>query len=112
MGGYLTVKNDAIEKIKSAEAEALEKTDKAKAEAADMISAAKAEQAETLARARRLADEKTVKEKNSSKDAAEELIRKAEAEAKAEAKELSDAAEQKMPGAVSLVLMEIFKKWQ
>ena len=103
---------DAIEKIKNAEAEALAITDSAKAEAAEMIAAAKTEQAETLARARKLADDRALKERNNAVNAANEIIVSATDEAKKEADELIEKAGQKMPAAVSLVIMEIFKKWQ
>ena len=103
---------EAISKIYEAENNAAEIVSEARRQAAQIIARANEDKSDTLKRAQTLSDEKARSEKLRVASEAEELVSNAAIAARADAKKLIAASSDAMEGAVSLILQEIFEKWQ
>lgn len=103
---------EAIGKILEAEERADALICAARDSASDIIARANENKKDTLLRAEVLSAEKAKEEKANIRVEADEIVRKAEAEARSEAKKLVAASAPAMENAVSLILEEIFGKWQ
>ena len=103
---------EAIGKIYEAEERAAALVAAARDSAADIIARANENKKDTLLRAETLSAEKAKEEKASIAEEAIEIERAAEADARGEAKRLVAASAPAMETAVSLILEEIFGKWQ
>lgn len=103
---------EAISKIYEAENSAAEIVSDARAKAESIIARANEDKADTLDRARVLSEEKARSEKARIATKTEELVGSAAAAARADAKKLIASSAEAMENAVSLILREIFEKWQ
>ncbi len=103
---------EAIGKIYEAEERAAALVAAARDSAADIIARANENKRDTLLRAETLSAEKAKEEKAAILAESDEITRAAEAEARSEAKRLVAASAPAMENAVSLILEEIFGKWQ
>ncbi len=103
---------EAIGKIYEAEDNAAALIDGAKRNASDIIARANENKTDTLRRAESLSAQKAKEERLAILAEAEEIVNCAEAEARSDAKKLLAATAEKWESAVSLILGEIFEKWQ
>ena len=103
---------DAIGKIYEAEEKAAAITDDAKRRASEIIARANENKTDTIRRAETLSAAKAKEDKLSIAAEADEILKIAEAEARSEAKKLVVSSAEATEEAVSLILREIFEKWQ
>lgn len=103
---------EAIGKIYEAEEKAAAVVAEAKQSAAEIIARANENKKDTLLRAETLSAEKAKEETAAILAEAEGIVNVAEAEARSEAKKLVASSAPAMEKAVSLIIEEIFGKWQ
>lgn len=103
---------EAIGKIYEAEEKAAALIDEAKAKAEEIIARANENKTDTIRRAETLSKEKAKEEKVAIAAEADEIVGAAESEARSEAKRLVVSSGPAVEEGVSLILREIFEKWQ
>ena len=103
---------EAIGKIYEAEEKAAALIDEARERAEAIIARANENKTDTIRRAETLSAEKAKEDKASIAAEADEIVGVAENEARSEAKRLVVSSSGAVEEGVSLILREIFEKWQ